>query len=123
VQAPPPTIKRARRFRKEMTLPEVLLWKQLRGRLLDGLYFRRQHPVGPYVLDFYCEEFRLAVEVDGSAHFLPGRQEHDAERDAWMALRKIRTLRIPATSVLKHMHETLDYILHVARSDLKNPLP
>jgi very-short-patch-repair endonuclease len=51
-----------------MTLPEVLLWNGLRGGRLEGLRFRRQHPFGPYILDFYCEQAKLAVEVDGMAH-------------------------------------------------------
>ncbi len=60
----PPLVQRltAQRFRQELTLPEGLLWRQLKGRKIGGLQFRRQHPVGPYILDFYCEALRLAVE-------------------------------------------------------------
>ena len=56
------TFKRARTLRRKMTLPEVLLWQELRGGRLNGLHFRRQHPVGPYILDFFCAAARLAVE-------------------------------------------------------------
>ncbi len=83
-----------------MTLPEVVLWAALRRERVDGLRFRRQHPVGPFVLDFYCAEARLAVEVDGSAHDGPTASARDAERDAWLAARGIRTLRLLATDVL-----------------------
>jgi very-short-patch-repair endonuclease len=76
------TVVRARRLRRDLSLPEVVLWDCLRGRRLGGLRFRRQHPVGPYVLDFYCAESALAIEVDGAQHDLPGQMEHDRRRDA-----------------------------------------
>ena len=57
----------ARKLRRKMTLPEVILWHWLRQRP-EGLKFRRQHPTGPYVLDFFCSDARLAIEVDGEAH-------------------------------------------------------
>ena len=61
------TVKLARKLRSEMSLPEVLLWRELRLRP-GGYKFRRQHPAGPYVLDFYCAALGLAIEVDGMAH-------------------------------------------------------
>ncbi len=82
-------------------MPEVLLWQHLRKQALDGLRFRRQHPLGPYVLDFYCPSARLCVEVDGRAtHDLPDQAEHDLRRDAWLAEQQIKVLRIPATDIL-----------------------
>jgi len=69
---------RARYLRKNATPAEQKLWRHLRNREIAGYKFRRQHPVGPYVLDFYCPAARLAIEVDGSGHsFSPG-QEHDS---------------------------------------------
>lgn len=65
MDAPRETITRARDLRRKLTLPEVILWTALRGRHLDGRRFRRQHPFGAYILDFYCDEARLAVEIDG----------------------------------------------------------
>ena len=94
------TFERARRLRREMSLPEAILWDCLRARRLDGLRFRRQHPVGPYVLDFFHAESRLAVEVDGAHHDLPGQMSHDRRRDGWLAGQGIRVLRIAATDVL-----------------------
>ena len=91
----------AQRFRRELTLPEVLLWKALKGRQLAGLPFRRQHPVGPYILDFYCETLKLAVEVDGEQHALDGQPKRDLKRDAWFAKRGVETLRIPARDILQ----------------------
>jgi very-short-patch-repair endonuclease len=62
------TFDRARALRRKMSLPEVVLWQALRRGQVAGLRFRRQHPIGPYILDFYCLSARLAIEVDGFAH-------------------------------------------------------
>jgi very-short-patch-repair endonuclease len=108
------TLKRARKLRTQMTLPEILLWQELRGRKLNGLAFRRQHGEDPYVLDFFCTKVQLAVEIDGIVH--ESRGEHDARRDAWLAERGIRTLRIPATDILKrgNMENVLETIARAA---------
>ena len=60
------TVRRARNLRRAMTLPEILLWQALR-KGSDGLKFRRQHPTGPFILDFFCGDGRLAIEIDGEA--------------------------------------------------------
>jgi very-short-patch-repair endonuclease len=65
-----------------MTLPEVVLWQALCGGRLKGLRFRRQHPIGGYILNFYCPSAQLAVEVDGAARDHPDRAEHDLRRHA-----------------------------------------
>jgi very-short-patch-repair endonuclease len=91
--------KRARRMRQSLTGPEVGLWVRLRRRQLGGFRFRRQHPIGPYILDFYCPEARLAVEIDGAGHDHPDQVRHDLRRDEWLALKGIRTLRIPSSWV------------------------
>ncbi len=100
MSAPRPTVTNARRLRKEMSLPELMLWNAIRRGQLDGLKFRRQHPVGPFVLDFFCASARLAVEVDGGQHYTEDRPEKDASRDRWLARHGIMTLRIPASWVL-----------------------
>jgi very-short-patch-repair endonuclease len=84
-----------------MTLPEVLLWRLLRTRP-EGLKFRRQHPAGPYVLDFYCESAKLAVEVDGAVHGMGDLPARDIVRDRWLVEAGIRTFRIPAKDVLEN---------------------
>ncbi|MFY8144364.1 endonuclease domain-containing protein [Caulobacter sp. BE264] len=111
----PPLAQRltAQRFRRELTLPEGLLWRELKGRKLAGLHFRRQHPVGPYILDFYCEELRLAFEVDGEAHCFDDRPRRDAERDAWLEDRGISTLRIPARDILASPKSAIERILEI----------
>jgi very-short-patch-repair endonuclease len=84
-----------------MSLPEVVLWDCLRGRRLEGLRFRRQHPMGPYILDFFCPRARLAVEIDGGAHDFHDRVQHDLRRDAWLQGRGVSVLRFTAEDILK----------------------
>jgi very-short-patch-repair endonuclease len=78
-----PEIYQARKLRREMSLPEAMLWKRLRRGSI-GAKFRRQHPIGPYVADFCCLEARLVVEVDGEVHGADIRQQRDAARDDFM---------------------------------------
>ena len=109
------TVKRARALRRKMTFPEVHLWQQLRQRP-DGLKFRRQHPAGLYVLDFYCEEARLGIEVDGMAHNLGNNPSADERRDAWLAQAGIRILRLAAPDVLKNLDGVMQHILLECRA-------
>ena len=98
---------RARRLREQMDLPERLLWKRLNRGQMGGLHFRRQHPISPYILDFYCDEAKLAVEVDGSSHDTAGRAAHDERRDQWLEQRGIAVVRVAARDVLKAMEDVL----------------
>lgn len=105
--APRRTINRAKDLRRTMSLPEVMLWMRLRG---GDRHFRRQRPVGPYILDFYCAEARLAVEVDGATHDLETQAAHDRRRDAWLAENGIRVLRLPARLILTDIEAALRII-------------
>ena len=107
---PGTTIAKARKLRREMSLPEVLLWQQLRERP-GGFKFRHQHPAGPFVLDFACLAARLAIEVDGEAHDRGRHPAHDDSRDEWLMAQGYRTLRIPAREVLTNMEGVLAHIL------------
>jgi very-short-patch-repair endonuclease len=97
-----------------MDLPEVLLWKRLKARQVSGLHFRKQHPGGPYILDFYCDAVKLAVEVDGYSHGVADRPAHDSRRDEWLSRRGVTTLRITARDVLKSMEDVLATITAAA---------
>ncbi|HEY1225143.1 MAG TPA: endonuclease domain-containing protein [Brevundimonas sp.] len=110
MEAPKQTVERARELRRRMTLPEVLVWDALRARKLKGHRFRRQHPLGPYILDFYCDEAKLAVEVDGQGHELPDQAEHDRRRTEWLELRGVTVLRIPARDVLEDLSAVVEMI-------------
>jgi very-short-patch-repair endonuclease len=123
MDAPRPTRKRAKELRGSMSLPEVLLWRELRRQNMDGLRFRRQHPLGPYVLDFYCDEVKLAVEVDGEWHSFGPQPARDRARDAWLAANGVRTLRLSARYVLKQMQDALETIVREARSPPQSASP
>lgn len=92
-------VMRARSLRREMSLPEALLWRELRSRP-GGHKFRRQHPVGPVVVDFYCPAAKLVIEVDGEAHGMGDNPRRDSERDLMLGERGLRVLRIPARDVM-----------------------
>ena len=83
----------ARELRRQTTWAERALWRKLKDRTVAGRKFRRQHNVGPYVLDFYCPELELAIELDGGQHDLPARRAHDERRTAFLAENGIRVLR------------------------------
>ena len=106
---------RAKAFRREMTPPEARLWQWLRAGRMRGLKFRRQHPVGPYILDFYCADAKLAVEVDGAVHDGAEQASHDRRRTAWLGTRGIRVIRLRATAVRDELDGVLDFILEVVR--------
>ena len=110
-------VARARKLRKEMTLPEVLLWRLLRGQP-QGVKFRRQHPSSRIGMDFYCSDARLVFEVDGIAHDMGDNPERDLNRDAWLRSKGIETVRIPATDVLKDAAAVADGILAMTLSRL-----
>ena len=115
------TVATARRLRRAMTLPEVILWTHLRHSRLAGLRFRRQHPVGPYVLDFFCTEAGLCVEVDGAAHDSPDVALRDIRRDRWLTDHGIRVLRLPATDILRD--DQLENALLAITLAAERPLP
>ena len=98
MRAPVLTHKRSKALRRALSLPEGLLWIALRRKSL-GLRFRRQHALGPYILD-YCPAARLAVEVDGACHADPDAVRHDQIRDAWLARHGVRVMTCPAAAIL-----------------------
>lgn len=93
-----PEVITARKLRREMSLPEVLLWQRLRGSAA-GVKFRRQHPIGPYVADFFCSSLKLVVEVDGRIH--EASIERDRERQCFFEENGYRVIRIGAAEILK----------------------
>ena len=112
ITGPRDVVKRARKLRSEMTLPEGLLWRELRKRPL-GLKFRRQHPAGNYVLDFYCAAARLAIEVDGSAHDGAAAVKADTRRSEFLRSQKVATVRVPASAILNHIDAAVARIAEI----------
>ena len=119
----PPEIKRkmieiAREFRKEPTESEKILWGALRGKKLDGIKFRRQQPIGYFVVDFYSSFYRLVVEVDGPIHDL--QKEADVARQAILEELGLIVLRIKSEIVEKNLPVALDMIRSVVRKISQN---
>ncbi|MBV9994507.1 MAG: DUF559 domain-containing protein [Caulobacteraceae bacterium] len=106
--------RRARRLRREMSPPEVLLWVRLRQLRGQAPTFRRQHPVGPYVADFFCAAARLVVEVDGASHTEDTALERDRRRDAYMVRLGYRLLCVPAGEVMRDPDEAAQGIVQAA---------
>ncbi|MCB9998980.1 MAG: DUF559 domain-containing protein [Methylobacteriaceae bacterium] len=100
----------ARRLRRDMTVAETILWRDLRGGALDGLKFRRQAPIGRYVVDFLCVEHRVIVELDGPPHDSIEQKRHDAARDGELRRRGYRILRFANELVLTAGNLVLDDI-------------
>jgi very-short-patch-repair endonuclease len=99
----------ARRLRRDSTDVERRLWQKLRNKQL-GVDFRRQHPAGPYVLDFYCPVLRLAIELDGGQHTEPIFIRRDARRTAWLAERDVFVLRFWNSDVIQNLPGVLEVI-------------
>ncbi len=114
---PSTTVTRAKRFRRELSLPEILLWRCLRASP-NGHRFRKQHPAGPYLLDFFCARANLAIEIDGFAHETGDRPERDERRDLWLRKRRIDTLRIPAADVLRDATDVAEGIVALVEERL-----
>ncbi|MCZ8017801.1 MAG: endonuclease domain-containing protein [Novosphingobium sp.] len=110
IHRPTETQRLANRLRRSMTLPEVLLWRELRKRP-GGLKFRREHPAGSYVLDFFCAELALAIEIDGTVHDCGSVADKDERRDASLLCQGVTVVRFPASDVLKEVTSVVEAIL------------
>jgi len=108
------THQRAKGFRKAMSPPEVLLRTRLRLLHGEGPTFRRQHPIGPYIADFYCSAARLVVEVDGAHHTEDDQIAHDAARSAYLERLGYRVVRCPARDVMADADEVAQGIVQAA---------
>jgi adenine-specific DNA-methyltransferase len=118
----PESIARARQLRRNATDAERKLWSLLRDRRLGGIKFRRQHPRGPYTLDFYWAEAALVIEVDGGQH--AERVEEDAQRTAYLEREGLRVLRLWNRDVLLNPEGCFLLILEALRErSTKSPSP
>ena len=107
---PPRTVEKARKLRRSMSVPKVVLWTRLRLRPV-GFKFRRQHPAGNYVLDFFCSEARLGIEVDGIVDDIGERPTGDAAREQWLASQGVGLLRIAAADVSRNADAVIQTIV------------
>ena len=108
-----------RELRQKMTPAEVALWQMLRNRQLDGIRFVRQYSIDNYILDFYCPQFHLAIELDGNVHFDEFYIERDKIRTQFLENRGIRILRFENFEVFQYPERTLNEIRRYLHNDEK----
>ena len=111
----------ARQLRTNSTDAERALWQQLRAARLNGHKFRRQLPIGRYIVDFVCFEARLIVEVDGGQH--ADQQRYDTQRTAWLEAQGFRVLRFWNTEVLGHVETVKEMIARACAAESPSPCP
>ena len=114
------TVYQARQLRKRLSPSEIRLWRVLRLRP-GGLQFRKQHPFGPFVFDFYCKSAAVAIEVDGLAHDFGDNPARDARRDQWARKEGIETIRVAAGDVRTNLEGVVTHI--VSRCLERTPPP
>jgi very-short-patch-repair endonuclease len=114
-------IERAKWLRQNMTEAEARLWCLLRAHRFQGYKFKRQKPIGPYIVDFVCMQHRVIIEVDGGQH--QDRREYDQERDAWLRRRGYAVLRFWNHEVMGNLEGVLEAILQAMQARALSPAP
>ena len=112
----------ARSFRKRQTAAEELLWKKLRAYQLHGLKFRLQHRIGRFIVDFYCAELRLVIEVEGGVHRMPEQRERDEVRFEELCAQGLNILRVKNEEVLNDIESVLGKISRFRNGLRPSPL-
>jgi len=112
-----------RRFRSNMTGQETRLWSRLRARQLQGLKFRRQHGIGPYIVDFYCPEQSLVIEVDGDSHADADQIVKDQRRDRYFQSLGLRVIRYINDDILNNLDGVLEDLAERLSSGATSPRP
>jgi very-short-patch-repair endonuclease len=108
---------RRRALRRSMPTAEVILWSKLKNKQMQGKRFLRQYSVDQYVLDFYCPELKLAIEVDGDSHFVAGAQDYDRDRQEYIEEFGIRFLRFTNTDVIENIDGVCQVIFNKIEED------
>jgi len=112
---------RRKLLRNNSTMAEIKLWNEIKGRKVGGLKFRRQQGIGSYILDFYCPELKLCVELDGNSHEM--KQEYDIERTLFLNGQGIEVLRFSNAQVMSHVLSVVNEILRYAALRQRKPHP
>jgi very-short-patch-repair endonuclease len=114
---------RACQLRQVETWAEKLMWRWLRDRRFSRYKFRRQHPIGDYYLDFFCEEAELNIELDGSQHGFPDQRKHDWKRENFLQSLGIKTLRFWNSHLRRDAQAIRDTIFNELQARAPHPLP
>lgn len=112
-----------RQLRSNMTGPETRLWSRLRARQFQGLKFRRQHGIGPYIVDFYCPERSIVIEVDGDSHAGADQIVKDKQRETYLRARGLRTIRYCNNDIMKNLDGALEDLAERLSSESTSPDP
>ena len=115
------SIQKARSLRSGMTDAEKLLWQHLRNRQLQGCKFRRQHPVGPYIVDFICLDKMLVIELDGGQHAMT--IDYDKKRTRYLEANGYTVMRFWNNEILQHQDSVLTLVLNEITSTSPSPQP
>jgi very-short-patch-repair endonuclease len=117
-------MQRAQALRREMTDAERKLWRALRREQIAGLNFRRQRPIGDFVLDFYCPRIRLAIELDGGQHALASKVHADERRTRWLEdNHDIKVVRFWNNDVMRNFTGVLSEMVRIAEDKLQRGVP
>jgi very-short-patch-repair endonuclease len=114
---------RARALRRDATDVERIVWNAVRARRLVNANFRRQTPIGPYIVDFVCHEASLIIEIDGGQHFVAAHAARDARRDVFLASKGYRVVRFNNHDVITNRQGVLETIATAVMDTLSPPLP
>jgi very-short-patch-repair endonuclease len=118
-RAKPVTVATAKLLRKNMTIPEELLWEKVKGKQIHGVRFRRQHPIDIFIADFYCHEARLVIEIDGEIH--NDRSEYDDGREAEIEEYDVKVIRFSNDQVINDIESVIKKIRTVVGQRLSSP--
>ena len=114
----PPVLLRSRELRHPQTPAEATLWQNLRNRNL-GYKFRRQHPIDRFIVDFYCAEAKLCIEIDGGSHFEKEQEEYDKARTEFLEALGYQVVRYTNNDVRYNIHAVVDQIIRTAEKRLQ----
>lgn len=114
---------KAKELRSRMTPAEIILWDKVRNKQILGLRFRRQHPISQFIVDFYCHQARLVIEIDGDIHQLPEVKERDDGRTFELEKFGLKVIRFKNDEVINNLPKVIYEITDLCKKKLIEPLP
>ena len=111
-------VRRARVLRSNMTKAEIILWSRLRSKQINGFKFRRQQPLLDYIVDFYCEDLKLIIEVDGEIHFLSEKTNYDSKRNNMLKANGYNIIHLSNFEIETEINSTINKIISYISENL-----